>query len=456
MKRTALFLLFILSVQSPVAARQRPGYAKTPLLADKDIVALASEINGHIAKDHVTELARYHRVQASSGFSGAAQYIAEKAKEYGLDQVQVERFAADGQKTYHTLKSTPGWEAERGQLWEMEPRKNKIADYDEMRVALADYSQTADVTAQLVDVGAGASAADYEGREIKDKIVLAGSNVALVHRLACDERGAAGVLSYQQNQVTAWSGDYVDNVRWGHLSAYNAANKFAFMISLRQAREFRDRLSRGEHIQLRAVVKAEIKPGNYDIVSAIIPGSSGDEEIVFTCHLCHQKPGANDNASGAAAILEIARSLNSLIRRGDIERPRRTIRFIWPPEIEGTITLLNARPEMASHIKAVIHMDMVGGGPETKAIFHVTRGPASLPSFVNDVAEHFGQFLNDQSAQFAKGESASYPMFAPEGGKEPLQAEMAEFFVTGTRPDQRMHVLTEVFNLDDQLGARHD
>jgi len=31
------------------------------------------------------------------------------------------------------------------------------------------------------------------------------------------------------------------------------------------------------------------------------------------------------------------------------------------------------------------------------------------------------------------------------------QAEMAEFFVDG-RPDRTFHVLTEVFNLDDQLG----
>ncbi len=35
------------------------------------------------------------------------------------------------------------------------------------------------------------------------------------------------------------------------------------------------------------------------------------------------------------------------------------------------------------------------------------------------------------------------------------QAEMAGFFDTG-RPDQHMHVLTEVFNLDDQLGESHD
>ena len=36
------------------------------------------------------------------------------------------------------------------------------------------------------------------------------------------------------------------------------------------------------------------------------------------------------------------------------------------------------------------------------------------------------------------------------------QAEMAEFFDQG-RPDQQMHVLAEVFNLEEQLqGERHD
>lgn len=429
MKRTVLLLLlFILSIQSPMVARQRPGYAKTPLLADKDITALSSEINGHIAKDHVTELARHHRVQASSGFSAAAAYIAARAKEYGLEQVQVERFAADGEKTYHTLKSTPGWEAERGQLWEMEPRKTSIADYDEMRVALADYSQTADVTAQLIEVGAGTSAADYEGKEVKDKIVLAGGNVAAVHRLACDERGAAGILSYQQNQVTAWSGDYVDNVRWGHLSPYNVANKFAFMISLRQAREFRDRLSRGEQIQLRAVVKADIRPGSYDIVSAIIPGSNPEEEIVFTCHLCHQKPGANDNASGAAAILEIARALNTLIRRGDIERPRRTIRFIWPPEINGTLVYFAEHPDIVKRIKAAVHLDMVGGNYAiTKSVLHVTHTPASLPSAVNTVMDIFAEYAIAGSLKAASGAGFEDALIQPGGSKESLVADITPY-----------------------------
>jgi len=52
----------------------------------------------------------------------------------------------------------------------------------------------------------------------------------------------------------------------------------------------------------------------------------------------------------------------------------------------------------------------------------VTRGPRSLPSFVHDVAWAFAEFVNEQSYKFAATGSAEYPLVAPEGGKEPLQA----------------------------------
>src|SRR5262249_47056260 len=195
---------------------------------------------------------------------------------------------------------------------------------------------------------------------------------------------------------------------------------------------------------------------NYEVVTATIPGMDPklkDEEIVFSCHLDHERPGANDNASGCAAILEVARTLQKLIGEKKLERPARTIRFVFPPEIAGTLALLNGKgqyatwsgssesgkepikvsdhifmgPEFAKRIKAVIHMDMVGGGPETKAVFHVTRGPMSLASFVHDVAWAFADWLNVQSYQFAATGNAAYPMVAPEGGKEPLRAESTAY-----------------------------
>ncbi len=72
-------------------------------------------------------------------------------------------------------------------------------------------------------------------------------------------------------------------------------------------------------------------------------------------------------------------------------------------------------------------MDMVGGGPATKAVFHVTRGPMSLPSFVHDVAWAFAEFVNEESYKFAATGKAEYPFVAPEGGKEPLRAEYSAY-----------------------------
>jgi aminopeptidase YwaD len=401
---------------------------KTTLLSDAHLAAIVAEASGALAKDTVVALGEMHRVQASSGFRTAAEHVAAKAREYGLEQVQVESFPADGKTTYGTFRSYYGWEAKSGVLAEIAPRSETIADYSKMRVALADYSNDADVEADLVDAGRGTSDADYAGKDVAGKIVLAGGNVAAAHAMAVEKRGAAGVLSYQQNQTTGWSGDYQDNVRWGHLSPYNLKNTFAFMISLRQARAFRDRLA-GEKIRLRAVVKARVKPATFDVVSAVIPGTdAGAGEIVFTCHLCHQKPGANDNASGAATILEDARLLASLIKAGKLPRPRRAIRFIWPPEIAGTACYFARHPEVVKRMRAAIHMDMVGGDfGKTKAVFHVTRTPASLPSCVNDVAAVFGEYVIEGGKRAAAGGDASDAILEVEGTKEPLVADFAPF-----------------------------
>jgi aminopeptidase YwaD len=425
MKKIAPWFLVLL-LANPAGLQSA---AVTPLLSDKEVAALAAEVSGLIAKDTVAELARYHRVQASSEFLHAAEYIASKAKEYGLEQVQIEQFPADGQKTYYTLKSTPGWEVERAQLWEVSPKREKIADYDEMRVALADYSLTADLTADLIDVGAGTSASDYEGKDVKGKIVLAGGNVATVHKMACDERGAAGILSYQQNQATGWSGDYVDNVRWGHLSPYNQNNRFAFMISLRRARQLRERLAGGEQIRLLASVKAQMRPSAYAVVTGVIQGTDlTEQEIVYSCHLCHQKPGANDNASGAAAILEVARAFVALIKRQEIERPRRTIRFIWPPEINGTIAYFAQHPEIVRRMKAAIHCDMVGGNYSiTKSVLHITHTPASLPSCVNTVADVFAEYVIAGSLKAASGAGFEDALISPGGPKDNLVADITPY-----------------------------
>lgn len=420
-----------LLVSVSVAQAQKP-----PLLPEKDVAALAEELSGETAKRTVEGLSRFHRMRGSRGFRAAAELIAERARAYGLTDVTILEFPADGKIFYGTQKSRAPWDAEFAEFWELRQQSNewapvvRLGDWDAMPLTLAQDSESAEVTAELVDVGQGTSEADYAGKNVRGKIVLADAQPGAVARLAVEKYGAAGIVSDAQNQRTAWWGENENLIRWGHLDSFSQTKTFAFMVSLKTARALRERLARGETIRLKATVRAGRHPGAYPIVTARIPGADPklrDEEIVFSCHLDHPRPGANDNASGCATILEVARTLSKLIAEGKLARPARTIRFVWPPEIEGTTTLLNAKPDWAARIKAAVHMDMVGGGPETKAVFHVTRGPMSLPSFLYDVAEAFGEFVNEQSYQLAATGRAKYPLVAPEGGKEALQAMMTEF-----------------------------
>ncbi len=410
---------------------------QTPLLPEKEVAALANELSGETAKRNLEGLARLHRQRGSTGFHAGAELVAERARAYGLNDVAILPFPADGKIFYGTQRSRPGWDAEEGELEEVKEVKEKsggatvkVASYWAMPIVLAEDSESADVVAELVDVGEGTKESDYAGKEVKGKIVLVSAQPGAVQYLAVGKFGAVGMVSYAQNLKTAWWGEDENLIRWGHLETFSPNKTFGFMVSLKTARGLRERLGRGETIRLHAVVKAGQHASNYEVVTATIPGADAklkEEEIAFSCHLDHQRPGANDNASGCVTILEVARTLQKLIAEGKLARPARTIRFFWPPEIEGTLALLNGKPEFARRIKAAVHMDMVGGGPETKAVFHVTRGPMSLPSFVHDVAWAFAEFVNEQSYKFAATGSAEYALVAPEGGKEPLRAEYSAY-----------------------------
>jgi aminopeptidase YwaD len=409
---------------------------KPPLLPEDQVKALAQELSGETAKRNLESIVVNHRQRGSRGFHAAAELVADRARAYGLSNVEILEFPADGKIFYGPQRSRPPWDADFAELWELRKQGDAwkpaelVASYESIPVTLAEDSESADVTADLVDVGDGTHESDYTGKDVREKIVLAAAQPGAVQALAVEKFGAAGVISYALNQPQAWRGEDENLIRWGHLDSFPKTKTFAFMVSLKTARRLRDRLAHGEQMRFHATVRAGQHPGNYEIVTGTIPGTDPnlrEQEIAFSCHLDHQRPGANDNASGCVTILEVARTLQKLIREGKLPPPLRTIRFIWPPEIEGTTTLLNARPEFARRIKAVVHMDMVGGGPVTKATFHVTRGPLSLPSFIHDVAEAFGEFVNEQTEKFANTGEAEYPLVAPEGGKEPLRAEFVPY-----------------------------
>jgi aminopeptidase YwaD len=413
-----------------LTAQPAPTVPAETLLDRATLQALDNELSGAAAKDHVYRLAQMHRVPASTGFHEAIEYVTSRARMFGLSDVHVETFPGDGTTWFGTLHGNRGWRVEGGALDEIRPQPRRIASYDDVRLAVADNSESADVTTELVDVGRGADKRDYEGKDVRGKLVLCDAVPSACHRLAVEELGAAGLVSYNSNQVSAWWRDNPDLIRWGHLDARGRRNAFAIMISLREARSLQQRLARGERITLHAVVRARNDDAMpYETAVATIPGTdpaAGD--IVFSCHLDHEKPGANDNASGCSANLEIARTLKTLIEAKRIPPPQRTIRFIWPSEMTGTIAYLTKYPDMAARIKAAVHLDMVGGDPFiTKSVLHVTRSPWSIATVTDDVEEVFGRYVIDGAMRAAGDGDMSRAIRSAGGARDAFFADITPY-----------------------------
>jgi hypothetical protein len=420
--------LLVLAAAAPAVAED-----KAPLLTAAETEALAGEISGAAAKRTIVALSLHHRMRGSTGYNEAAALIAAKLREYGLAEVETIRLPADGRIFYGTQRSRPAWNARSAELWEQRQESGRwrdsirVASFADQPITLAQDSVSGRAEAALVDIGAGTSATDFEGKDVRGRLVLTSSQPEAVAKLAVTERGAAGIVSWAQNQRSAWWGEDESLIRWGHLSTWEHPT-FAFMVSPAQARSWQGRLAKGETVRLRAAVDAGRSAGEYRIPTAVIPGRDRTKEIVFSCHLDHPSPGANDNASGCSGILEVARSLNALIAGGRLPRPDRTIRFIWPCEIECTIALLNARPEFARRTLATIHLDMIGGNTEiTKGALKVEGSPPSLPSFVSDVGFSIARWVNDQSLAYADTGAAPFPLTDPEGTKQPLRAKIGGF-----------------------------
>lgn len=379
------------------------AFAQQPFLTSTQWIALRNESSGAAPYENLRAITRLHRVPATEEFDQAAQFMLQRARDYGLSDAHAEQFPIDGKTTYGLMRSYLAWKVQEGTLWEMRPEHLQLGDWATDPIRLADYSHGVDLETTLMDVGNGAHDADYAGKDVKGKIVLADGVLARVQKLAVAKYGAAGIVSDMPNQTTAWSGLDRSLVRWGHLDAREASG-FAFMVSRDTAEALRTRMRGGEQIVLRAKVRAEVGPGHWTVVSGSIPGTDPQAgTIVYSCHLDHERPGANDNGSGCVMILESARILAHLIGTGVLPRPHRTLLFAWGPEVEGTMAFLSRHPEMRKQLRADIHMDMVGGDPfKNKSVFHITGTPWSLPSFVTDVGATLGEVIRSAAADYAE------------------------------------------------------
>src|SRR5579864_9371552 len=123
MKKTALIAVAeaMLAAFAVLAGAAEARAQKPPLLPEKDVAALANELSGETAKRNLEGIARFHRQRGSQGFHAAAELVAERLRAYGLSDVAILQFPADGKIFYGTQRSRPAWDAEEGSLSELDP-----------------------------------------------------------------------------------------------------------------------------------------------------------------------------------------------------------------------------------------------------------------------------------------------------------------------------------------------
>jgi hypothetical protein len=363
---------------------------------------ILNELSGEQAQVHVQLLSANRDRQAEEYQNQFFEttYIRDMARQYGLSDVQVDFF-----------QTRDTWDGEEGDLWLVEPTREKIASITIVPTALAPGSKTADVQAEVIYVGQGRDA-DYAGKDVKGKIVLGSGSLGALFTGA-SQRGAVGALGTGSPGVNAHApGATLDQIGWASISPTADRDGFGFALSLRQFLELRDLIDRGQKVVMRAHVRSKTYPGKMNVVSAAIPGTDPTAgELVLVAHAFETiaTPGANDNCTGVATILEVGRTLARLIRDGDLPRPKRTIRFLWGPEISGSGAYMFKHPELQDRLLVALNFDMTGANPKTTDTYlRMKMTPDSRPSYLNDFVTNLLQFVDQTSIRTQQGQNAQF------------------------------------------------
>jgi hypothetical protein len=408
---------FLLLTGAEGLAQMTPWYQWT-LLPPEIMDEIIGEASGETAWNTIMETGGYNRDRLPEEYAGTfweVQYLYDQLKLYGLPGAEVVRFPG-GQV----------WDGIKGDLWEVSPMRQKLASYQDMRAMLANGSTNVDVTAELVWVGMG-SAEELDRLDLAGRIVVTEGSIGTVHRLAAGERGAVGTVSIGSSRPLfdplqiPWSG--IGSRRGG-----GEVSGFGFFIPPREGEALKRRLLAGERITAHAEVESTTRSYEMQDPVAHIPGTDPDAgEVILSAHLFegYVKQGANDNKSGSATILEVARTLHTLIEEGRIPRPKRNIRFLWGPEFSGTGPWVRANKDLMERTLANINMDMVGEWLSlNKAYFTLMRTSYGNPHFINDVMENYFRFVGESNRERIQNRRDFFTIprriVAPTGADEPF------------------------------------
>ncbi len=289
-----------------------------PDIRAQDLIQSVRDIVAFAEKSRVDGNTLWGRISGSPYELMTAKYLEAKFKEYGLSDAHIESFPRPPQPWPASWKVTLLADAAYGA--DTHDYNFDLAFPAEKSVS----SPAAGLEADLIYVGLG-RAADLAGREVNGKIAVvhallqpsafANSAVGAAERLA--KLGAAAVITVMDVPAPVQFVPYgVGSDRIPCFTLNGDDGKFL--------EEVIGRAAPVKPARMKLALKMEEKAGwNAQNVLATIPGSS-DEVLMLTAHMDSFFYGANDNASGLANLLALARHYS----RPGAPKPRRSLVFV--------------------------------------------------------------------------------------------------------------------------------
>ncbi len=381
-------------------------------------IRLQKTVSGDATKQLVADISRYHRIQASPEFRQAAEMIYETLLAWGLE-AQLLSYPANESVHLWGMRMFQEWNGVAGSLRLVAPadQARTVSDFRAVRMSLIPRSAPFEGEVEAITPrNRGEEPEDYEGLDVAGKVVITSGQVMRVHQLAVEERGAVGIIFDGMRTMEPVSPEWSlpDAIQYTSFWWWNTSRKgFGFALTPRQGNWLRRLVKEApadQPVRLYARVVSRFHDGAIENVTATIPGKTEDE-IIIVSHLCHPTPCANDNASGAAAAMEVARALHTLIETGDLPRPQRTIRFLWVAEMTGTYAYLTSYANRAplSRMIAGLNLDMVGEDQEQcGSVMLIDSPPQASASFTVELLERIRRDLLLEGKSFNQ-----YGKFAP-------------------------------------------
>jgi hypothetical protein len=331
------------------------------------------------------QVSAFDRYQASLGLEQAADVVAQAAEAAGLSQVEVQRFHADGAAQWWSFRAPVSWTPIRAgfEVLDRAGRTTLSLDHAEAPFVVATYS--------AATPPGGALGRLERVRRVDHIAALRPGAIAVLDRSVfaqgsvLGDLAAAGALGF----VTDAPGKGTPgDVATGRIELSPQSELLAFSLTPGQFSVVADAADQGARVRVDVEVD---RTAAMPVVSGVLPGAQDADEVWLIAHLCHPRPGANDNASGVAALLGVAATLAALRRRDAAFGTRRGIRFFWGPEFLGSAAVLHQRMVLGRGglPSALINLDMVGEDQELcRSPFVVERPPETTPSLLGPLAEH--------------------------------------------------------------------